>query len=98
MPRRQARMHSSSVAFSSPQRRFSRIVPENSTFFCNTTDTSLRKSFQIIVSDVLATDINGTLIDIIQTADEVHQTGLGASGTTQDTDGLTGFDLEIQVI
>ena len=28
-----ALIHSSSVAFSSPQRRFSRIVPENNTFF-----------------------------------------------------------------
>ena len=36
------RTSSSSVAFISPQRRFSLIVPENSTFFCKTTETALR--------------------------------------------------------
>ena len=38
----QARCSSSSDAFASPQRRFSLIVPENSTFFCSTTATWLR--------------------------------------------------------
>ena len=35
----QTSLHSSSVAFSLPQRSFSRIEPENSTFFCSTTAT-----------------------------------------------------------
>lgn len=35
----QASMHSSLVACSFPQQRLSRIVPENKTFFCKTTDT-----------------------------------------------------------
>ena len=40
--RRQASSHSSRAASSLPQRRFSRIVPENSTFFCSTTATLSR--------------------------------------------------------
>ena len=34
------RMHSSSLAFSLPQRRLSRMVPENRTFFWSTMETS----------------------------------------------------------
>lgn len=41
--RRQASFISSSVALASPQRRFSAIVPEKSTFFCSTIATALRK-------------------------------------------------------
>ncbi len=41
--RRQARMISSSVASSFPHRRFSLIVPENSTFFCRTMATLSRR-------------------------------------------------------
>src|SRR5699024_2012518 len=35
----QASIHSSSVAWGLPQRRLSRIVPENRVFFCSTTET-----------------------------------------------------------
>ena len=40
---RQASSICSSVAPASPQRRFSLMVPEKSTFFCNTIATALRK-------------------------------------------------------
>ena len=41
------RMHSSSLAFASPQRRLSRMVPLNSTFFCSTMDTSWRRTSRL---------------------------------------------------
>ena len=55
----------------------------------------ITQGLQIIASDILTADIDRTLIYIIQTADEVHQTGLGTTGTTQNTDGLSGFDLKV---
>lgn len=41
---RQASLHSSTVASSFPHLKLSRIVPEKSTFFCRTTETSFRST------------------------------------------------------
>ena len=43
----QASTSSSSVAFASPQRRFSRMVPLNSTFFCSTMATPWRSTSRL---------------------------------------------------
>ena len=58
----------------------------------------ITKSLQIITSYVLATHIYSAFIHIIKTADQVDQTGLRASGTAQNTNSLTGFDLQINTI
>ena len=44
---RQASRSSSSVAFSSPQRRFSLIVPEKSVFFCSTIAQPSRRAWTV---------------------------------------------------
>ena len=44
---RQASSISASVASALPQRRFSRIVPENSVFFCSTIAQPLRSASMV---------------------------------------------------
>ena len=52
---------------------------------------------QVIRPHVPATDEDLTGGHVIQTADEVHEAGLGAAGAADDADGLTGRYLEIDV-
>ena len=53
---------------------------------------------QIVGTDIISAHVNLPLTDIIETADQVHQTGLGTSGTADDADGLAGFNLQSYIL
>ncbi len=54
--------------------------------------------FHVVILYVDASHQKLPLRHIVQTADQVHQTGLGASGAADDADGLPGLDVQMNVL
>ena len=56
------------------------------------------EGFHVIILHIHAAYQKLALRHIIESADQVHQAGLGASGTADNTDGLTRFDFQVDIL
>ena len=53
--------------------------------------------FQVVFSYVDTADFHTSSGHVIQTRDQLHQCGFGASGTADDTDDLTALNMQIDI-
>ena len=58
----------------------------------------ISKSFQIIISHVHTADLNGSVRHIIQAGNQIHQRRLSGAGASDDTDGFSGMNVEIDMM
>src|SRR5699024_1760266 len=58
----------------------------------------ITKHFHIVASDILSAHLDTSGSYIIKTADQIDQTGLCASGSSDNTDRLTGTDGQIDIL
>ena len=89
---------SASVASGLPQRRFSAIVPLNSSFFCSTMATLLRRVSRSYLRTSTPPDGHAALGHVVQTRQQLHKAGLSRTGAANDADGLAGLDVEVNVL
>ena len=54
--------------------------------------------FQIIIAHIDAADLNTACSYVIKTRDQLHEGGLCAARTTDDTDSLARFDMQVDVL
>ena len=57
----------------------------------------ISQNLSILFADIHPADTDRAFVHVIQTADQIHQTALAGSGTTNNTDGLSAFDMQINV-
>ena len=93
----QASIHSSSVASGLPQRRLSRIVPENRCVFLEHYGYLVPQDLCVVFADIHTAYTDRALVHIVETADQVHQTALARAGAADDADGLAAFDMEVDI-
>ena len=79
------------------QRRLSRMLPLNSTFFCSTTATWSRRAFGVAAPAHPGRPPSRSLRGVVPAADQVHQAGF-PQPCPDDADGLAALDVQVDVV